>query len=217
MANMAKLYTPKYVIQNPAEVFIDVQAPVSAIPPVLGTNLWAATGTYLIDATGQPTDNGAAGVYAGATAGPLVMDAALKFDEIRSDAHGARIDAAFVSGLCELEFVANELLLSNLAKYLPAGGTYTSVVLGANPACDFLQIGSPQSSNVTFHSFLFTSPDHGAAGKYYVAHFYRCLLMGGIPLAFDRKKIVQQKIKVRAYLDLTRVAGDMVGQLVKTL
>jgi hypothetical protein len=162
-------------------------------------------------------DYGSSGVYAGATAGPLVASAALKFDEIRSDAHGARIDAAFISAACDLEFTANELLLSNLAKYLPAAGAYTDVVLGANPAADFLQIGSPQSANVTFHSFLFTSPDHGAAGKFIVAQFYRCLLMGPIPLAFDRKKITQQKIKVRAYLDLTRVAGDMVGQIVKTL
>jgi hypothetical protein len=218
MANIAKIYTPKYVIQNPAEVFIDVQAPPSAVPPVQGTNIWeGGAGTYQIDANGQPTDNGANGVYAGATAGPLDISSALKFDPIRSDAHAAAIDAAFISGLTDWDFVANELLLSNLAKLMPFGGAYTSVVAGANPACDFLQIGSPQNSAVTFHTIMFTSPDHGASGKYFVGMLYRALVIGSIPLMFERKKIVQMKVKVRGYLDVTRVAGDMVGQLVKTL
>jgi hypothetical protein len=46
---------------------------------------------------------------------------------------------------------------------------------------------------------------------------YRALVIGSIPLMFERKKIVQMKVKVRGYLDVTRVAGDMVGQLVRTL
>lgn len=216
MSNIAKLYTPKYVIQNPAEVFINVQAPPSAVPPTQGTNIWAASGTYSIDGNGQPADNGAAGVYAGGTEGPVEAGPALKFDQIGYDSHAAKIDAAFVSGMCDLSFVANELLLQNLAKYLPAGATYTSISSGTNPAANFLQIGSPQSSNVTFFSVLFTSPDHGAAGKYYVAQFYRCALSGKLPLAWDRKKPVAQKVTLRAVLDLTRVQGDMVGQIVKT-
>ncbi len=216
MSNLQKLYTSKYVIQNPAEVFINVQAPASAIPPTAGTNIWAASGTYAIDANGQPMDNGAAGIYAGGTEGPLMAGPSLKFDAIRYDAHAAQVDAAFVSASVDLEFVANELLLNALAKYLPAGATYTSIAGGTNPAANVLQIGSPQSSTVTFFNILFTSPDHGNAGKYYVAHFYRCALAGAIALAWDRKKPVQQKIKLKAYLDLTRAQGDMVGQIVKT-
>jgi hypothetical protein len=216
MANLQKVYTPKYVIQNPAEVFINVQPPVSAIPPTAGTNLWAATGTYTIDANGQPMDNGAAGVYAGGTEGPLMAGPALKFDAITYDAHAAKVDAAFVSAAVDLEFTANEMLLGNLAKYLGAAGTFTSVAGGTNPAANFLQIGSPQSSLVTFFNILFTSPDHGNAGKYYVAQFYRCALAGPIALVWDRKKPTQMKVKLRARLDLTRVQGDMVGQIVKT-
>jgi hypothetical protein len=54
-------YTPAYVIQGPADVYVNVQPPVSASPPVQGTNTWCLAsggGTYTIDADGEPMDNG---------------------------------------------------------------------------------------------------------------------------------------------------------------
>ncbi len=220
MAVTTRVYTPSNIIQGPADVFIDVQVPPSAVPPVQGTNAWStfAGSTYLIDANGQPTDNGTAGSHIGGIVGPMALSSTPKFDEIRDDQHGAAIDAAFGSLETEIDFEVNEFFLDRLAKYFSSPlGTFTNVAAGANPACKFLQIGSPQSSAMTFHPLLVTSPDRTAVGKYWAVQAYKAYLNSAIATSFQRNKAATWKLKFRCIADITRALTDQVYQVVRGL
>jgi hypothetical protein len=212
-----KIYTPANIIQGPADIFIDVAAPPSAVPPVQGTNTWAATGTYAIDATGQPSDAGSAGFHVGASEGPAVLSVTPKFEEIRADQFAASLDAAFVSLETEIDLVVKEAVLANLQKLFSSPlGRYTNVTAGAtNPAADFLQIGSPTSSAATLRTLLLVSPDRAASGKYWVLQAYKAALKSAVALEFQRSTAVTWKLKFYCIADTSRVLKDQVLQLVR--
>src|SRR5579859_3616473 len=158
MPNVVNSYNPPFVIAGPADVYIDVQVPPSAVPPTQGTNTWAASGTYSLDANGQPADNGTSGFHIGLSEGPVTLNITPKFLEIFADQHAAPVDAAFTALETEIDFVVEEALMANLQKFFCSVlGTYTNVTAGANPACDFLQMGSSNTDAVTFHSILLVS------------------------------------------------------------
>lgn len=218
MANVAHAYNVKNFVLGPATVFFNVQVPPSAVPPVQGTNTWAATGTYSIDANGQPADSGVLGVQIGLTTGPATVHMTPKFIDIRADQYAEPVSAAFATLETEIDFTADEFLLSNLQQYFTSLlGTYTNVTSGGNPACDFFQFGSCPSTHVNFVSILFVSPDHVTVGKYWVVNAYKCYLKSAIQSTFKRDTVNQWKLKFGCIADVTRVAGDSVLQIVRTL
>lgn len=219
MANVAKSYTPSWIIQGPSDVYLDVKAPTSAIPPTQGTNVWGPAtggGLYVVDAKGQPSDNGSAGVHLGLVEGPSVLTITPKFAEIMGDQFAAPVDAAFVSAEFEIDFVAKEALFQSLQKYFSSNlGTYTSVVAGSNPAADFLQFGNVNDCAIDFHSILFVSPDRANVGKFYIVQAYKTFLSSAVQTTFHRTTQTTWKLKFKAIADTTRVLKDAVAQIVK--
>lgn len=218
MANVVHNYNVGNILQGPATVFLNLQNPPSAVPPTQGTNTWAASGTYNIDASGQPTDNGSNGFCAGLTEGPTTISFTPKFLEIRGDQYAPPIDAAFTSLNSEIDIAIKEYTLSNLAQYFTSLlGTYTNVSSGANPACDFFQYGSTAGTGTQFASILLISPDHVTTGKFYVVNGYKAYLKSAVQSTFKRDTQTIWKLKFGLIADVTRVAGDLVAQVVRTL
>lgn len=216
MANVSNSYNPGFIIAGPSDVYIDVQAPTSATPAVQGTNTWAGTGTYSVDTNGQPSDNGSSGFHIGLSDGPVTLNITPKFLEITADQHAAPVDAAFTQLETEIDFIVQEALLANLAKFFCSVlGTYTNVTSGANPAADFLQVGSSNTDANIFHSILLVSPDRANVGKFYVVQAYKTILMSAIQTTFHRTTKSTWKLKFKCFADVTRVYGDMVCQIVK--
>jgi hypothetical protein len=219
MAVTAKTYTPANIIQGPADVYIDVQVPPSAVPPVQGTNSWAGSGTYALDANGQPTDNGGAGFHLGSSEGPVTLGLTPKFDQVRADQHAAPVDATFNSLESEIDFEVKEFVLQNLQKYFTSPlGRCTNVSPGStNPAADFLQIGSPTSSLATVRPLLIISPDRSASGKFWIVQAYKAYLKSAVATAFARGKPTTWKLKFGCLADWSRAVTDQVWQVVRTV
>jgi hypothetical protein len=219
MANIVKNYDSSKIIQGPADVYLDVKAPPSAIPGVQGTNCWgpaAGGGLYTVDTAGQPADNGSAGVHLGLMEGPATITVTPKFAEILGDQFAAPVDAAFVSADFEVDFVAKEALLQTMQKYFSSTlGTYTSVVAGANPAADFLQFGNENTCAITFHTIMFVSPDRSNVGKFYIVQAYKCFLASAVQTTFARVTQTTWKLKFKCIADTSRVMKDCVAQIVK--
>lgn len=210
---VTKVFTPADIWQGPADVYLDVAAPTSAIPPVAGTN------TLTLDVSGQPTDTGAAGVHLGITEGPVMVDFQPGFHDILGDQLGAQVDAALVSLKGNIDFALKEMNFVNLVKYFGSSlGTYTSLSAGStNPAADFIQIGAPRSSQTTKHTLLLVSPRRDAAQKYGYVLAYRAILASAIASELSRAKENIWKLKFECLADTTRVASDQVAQIVKGL
>lgn len=212
MPVITKTYTPANIIQGPADIYIDVAPPPSGVPP-------AAANVLTLDSSGQPTDTGTAGFHIGLSEGPSVLSVTPKFDEIRADQHAAAIDVAFVSMETEIDIVVKEAVLQNLQKCFTSPlGTYTNVSAGTtNPAADFLQIGSPQSSAATLRTLLLVSPRRDAGGKFWYVLAYKAALKSAITWAFARGTPSTWKLKFYCIADTTRVLKDQVLQIVKTV
>jgi len=213
-----KAYTPGNIIQGPADVYVDVQPPPSAVPPVQGTNSWAKTGTYAIDGSGQPMDNGSTGLHVGSTEGPAILSTTPKFEEIRADQHAAPVDAAFVSLETQIEFTVKEAVLSKLQKFFCSPlGRYTDVAAGAtNPAADFLQIGSPTGSDMTFRKLLLISPDRASSGNFWIVQAYRAALKSAVASSLGRSKETVWKLTFACVADTSRALKDQTVQIVRT-
>ncbi len=211
MATVSKSFTPADVFQGPADLWIGLGAPASAVPPVQYTN------TLQLDGTGQPPDSGAAGISIGLTEGPCSISIHPKFVEIKADQFAAPVDAAFVSMATEIDFAVKESKLSRFPQFF-AGlltSTYTDVVAGANPACDFLQIGSQKTSAATTRTLMLIAPRRDTTGKWIYVFAYRAYLKSAIAMAVDRKKETIIKMKWGCIADTTRVAKDQVLQFIR--
>lgn len=213
MPVVTKTYTPANIIQGPADVFVDVAAPASAVPPVQGTN------TLTIDLSGQPSDAGTAGFHIGLSEGPAVLSLTPKFEEIRADQFGAPVDAAFVSSETEIDLIVKETILTNLQKYFTSPlGTYFNLATGiTNSASDFLQVGSPKSSGATLRTLLLIAPRRDATSKFWYVLAYKAALKSALAMSLDRKKEATYKLKFYCIADPSRVASDQVLQIVKGL
>ena len=208
----AKVFTPGDIFQGPADVYLGVQAPASAVPPVQYIN------TLQLDASGQPPDAGASGIHLGLTEGPASISSTPKFDEIKSDQFAAAVDAAFVSLATEIDFIVKELSLAHIQRYF-AGiltGTYTNVVAGGtNPAADFLQVGSNKNSQMQgLTTLLLIAPRRNVASKWLYVMAYKAYLASAIALPVDRKKETSIKMKWKCVADTSRAASDQVLQIV---
>lgn len=209
----AKSFTPADIFQGPADIYLDVQAPPSAVPPVQYVN------TVQLDASGQPADGAVAGVHLGLSEGPASLSITPKFSEIRADQYGAPVDAAIVSLACEIDVALKELTLANIKKYFAGAGvgTYSNIGAGAtNPAADFLQVGSPTTANPVLHTLMLIAPDRGHSGKFVYVMAYSAYLASAVALPLDRKKETVIKLKWKCIGDTARVAKDQVLQIVRT-
>ena len=304
MANVTATYTPSNIIQGPADVFIGVASPPSAVPPVQGTNTWAgpdASGSYLVDKNGQPTDNSTvggiysisavsgtmtsyaqgdvfsvtqsgasggyievvaapsgtitswaviqdgtgystasglataavtgvgsgakvtigsifAGFHIGLSDGPVTMNIAPKFKEIRADQHAAPVDAAFVSMDTEISFPVKEALLRNLQPFFSSViGQYTNIPYTTGTvAADFLQIGSTNTDAVIFHPLLLVSPLRTSVGNFIIVNAYKAMLKSAVETTFKRDQETIWKLSFYCIADVSRVYSDMVAQVVLT-
>ncbi len=209
---IVKSFTPADILQGPADIYLDVQAPASAVPPVQYTN------TLQLDASGQPPDGGALGIHLGLSEGPASISIHPKFSEIRADQFAGPIDVAFVSLECEIDFAIKESSLTRIQKFF-AGvltGTYASLPIGVtNPAADFLQIGSAKTSAVNLHTLLLITPDRGTAAKWAYVMAYKAYLASAVALPIGRSKETVLKLKWKLIADTARVAKDQVLQIVR--
>lgn len=212
MPTVAKSFTPADIFQGPADLWIDLGAPASAVPPVQYTN------TLQLNGSGEPPDSGASGFNVGLTEGPCTVNINPKFSEIRADQFAAPVDAAFVSLASEIDFAVKETQLSKFPKYF-AGiltGTYSNLGAGGtNPAADFLQIGSNKSSQAQLHTLMLIAPRRDVASKWLYVFAYKAYLKSAISLQLDRKKETVIKMKWGCIADPARVAKDQVLQIVR--
>lgn len=212
MPTVAKSFNPADIFQGPADIWIDIGAPPSAVPPVQYTN------TLQLNASGEPPDSGSSGIHLGLTEGPCSLSIMPKFNEIRADNFAAPIDAAFVSLACEVDFGVKEFNLVRIPKYFSGltTGKYSNLGAGsANPAADLLQIGSSASATANFHTIMLISPRRDAAGKYLYLFAYRTFVKSSLAFHFDRKKETVIKLKVACIADPARIAKDQVLQIVR--
>ena len=212
MPTVSKAFTPSDIFQGPADIWLDIAAPASAVPPVLFTN------TLQLNASGEPPDSGVAGVSLGLTEGPCAVSIAPKFNPIRADQFAGDVDAAFVSLGCEIDFSIKETNLLKMPKYFSGILTsiYTNLSAGSsNPAADMLQIGSNKSSQAQVHTILMIAPRRDVASKWMYVMAYRCYLKGVISLAFDRRKETVIKTKWGCIADPARVPKDQVMQIIR--
>lgn len=213
MPVVTKTYTPSNIIQGPADIWVDIAAPASAVPPVQGTN------TLTIDSSGQPTDTGTAGFHIGLSEGPTVLSMTPKFEEIRADQFAAPVDATFVSLESEIDIIVKETILQNLQKFFTSPlGTYFALPVGAtNPGADFLQIGSPKSSGATLRTLLLTAPRRDSTAKFWYVLAYKAALKSALAMPVHRAKETTFKLKFYCIADTTRVLKDQVLQVVKAV
>ncbi len=205
MAVVSKVYTPGNIFQGPADVFIDVTAPASNVPPSADVN------EITLDASGQPT--AAAGLHLGSTEGPAQVSITEKFNEIRDDQHESPIDLAFDTVEAEIDFNVKETTLSNLQKYLASDslGAYTALA-----GAQVLQVGGQTDSSRTTRTLMLIAPRREAAGKSVYVFAHKAYLKSALQLTFHRTKENVHKLKFGVVADTTRVAGDEVMQIVRT-
>jgi hypothetical protein len=211
MAIVATNYDLTKMFQAPMDIYLDVAAPPSAVPPVQGTN------TLTLDANGQPNDTGASGVHLGIAMGPAVLTFTDKIARITGDQFAADVAGAFVSQRVDLDIAMKELNLANISKLSASASTltYNSLAAGiTNPARDFVQIGTARSSGVRFHTLLIVGPRRDVAAKFAYVMLYRAILTSSIPFDISRKKETDLKLKFKGFSDTTRVLGDMTLQRV---
>jgi hypothetical protein len=211
MPIVATNYDLTKLFQGPMDIYLDVAAPPSAVPPVQGTN------TLTLDASGQPSDTGTAGVHLGIALGPATLTLTDKIARITGDQFAADVAGAFVSQRVELDIALKELNLANISKLSASSATLTYFSLTAgitNPARDFVQLGTARSSGVRFHTLLIIGPRRDVAAKFAYVMLYRAILVSSLPFEIARKKETDLKLKFKGFLDTTRVQGDMTMQVV---
>lgn len=210
-----KLFTPNDIFQGPADVYVDVATPPSAVPPVPGTNL------LTLDALGQPNDTGSLGFHLGLTEGPCSVSFHPVYHEILADQFAAAIDAAFVSSTCDIEFAIKEYNLSRYPSYfagLTTGNYFNLTAGGTNPAADLLRIGSSNGAAVNHHTLTLVAPRRNTSPqKYMYVMAYKAVLTSSIQFEFSRKKESVVKAKFRCLADTSRVGQDQVYQFVQIL
>jgi hypothetical protein len=201
-------FSPSNIWQGAADIYLDVAAPPSAIPPIIGTN------TLVLNANGEPNDSGGNGIHLGLTEGPCSVTFAPKFNEIRADNFAGAVDAAFVSATAEIDFAIKETQLSRFPKYFSGILTGTYFDLGT---ADLLRIGSMRSSAAQFHTVLLIGGSRTVPNGYMYALAYRCTLKSAISGGVDRKKETVYKVKFAAICDVSRVATDQTMQILRDL
>ena len=205
MANIARTYSVSSIFQGPCDLYINVPAPTSSLTPTADAN------TLTLDTSGQPA--GSTGSHSGSTEGPVSIVITEKCNEIVDDQHESPIDVAMDSVEAEIDFTMKETNLSRLQTILSSAslGAYTSL---ANSQA--LQVGGQFDSSVSTMTLLLVAPNRSASGKFLYAMLYKAFLASALNTGFQRNKESIWKIKVRAVMDLTRVQGDELAQIVRT-
>jgi hypothetical protein len=205
MANIARTYTVANIIQGPIDVYANIAAPTSSALPT------ADSQCITLDANGQPTSG--SGIHLGSVEGPTTISVTEKSNEIVDDQHESPIDVAFDYIEGEVDIAMKETNLSRLQTLLASGnlGAYNAL---ANS--QVLQIGGQLDSSTSLISLLLVQPNRAVAGKFIYWLVYKCFLNSAVQLTFHRNKENVFKLKFRAVMDTTRVAGDELMQWVKT-
>src|SRR6266436_897304 len=205
MANVPRSYVVNDVFQGPVDVYDSITAPASSLTPTADAN------TLLLDSLGQPT--AAAGNHLGSVEGPTTIVITEKVNEILDDQHESPIDVAFDTVEAEIDITVKETNLSRLQRLMTSSGLSAYNALAATQAW---QIGGQFDSSRSAVSILLVSPDRTAAGKFIYALAYKTYLNAAIKMDLHRTKEVVYKLKFRAIMDLTRVQGDELLQIVRT-
>lgn len=205
MATVTKTYTPANILQGPVNIYANITAPASSLTPTADAN------TLTLDASGQPTSG--TGVHLGSIDGPTNIAITEKSNEIMDDQHESPIDVAFDTVEAEIDFTVKELNLSRLQTLL---STLSLTAYNALANSQALQIGGQFSSAMDAVSLLLVSPRRDASGKFLYVMAYKAYLMSAVPTTLHRAKENVWKLKFRCVMDMTRVQGDELMQIVRT-
>ena len=177
---------------------------------------WPRTNTLTLDANGQPTDTGSAGVHLGLTEGPCSVSFNAKFSEIHADQFAAPIDAAYVSTEAEIDFAIKEFSLQKLAAYFfrPDHGKRISILparLGRTRGRTFFELGNSPTQAANTHTVLLVAP---AAMP--PANTYTCSLIGRFwpglgSWRWSARRRRCSKMKFKCIADAGRAAKDQKG------
>lgn len=207
MATITKTYDASKIFQGPVDVYAAIAAPTSSLTPTADAN------TLTLDSSGQPTDTGTAGVHLGSVEGPSTISITEKVNEILDDQHENAIDAGFDSIEAEIDFNLKETALAKLLTLLTASTLGARTLLAAQ---EVLQLGGKLDSAANPITLLLVSPRRDLAGKFLYAMAYKAFLNSALPFSFSRSKENVHKLKFRCVMDLARVAGDELMQIVRT-
>ena len=209
MATVTKSYNVGKILQTPVDVWFQVAAPPSSSTPTSDANTLTLTTTV----PAKPTDTGSLGFHGGLNEGPVVATLTEKVNDIEADQFENALDA----GLASVEFEIDVKLkqsqdLAHLLTYLTATnlGAYNALA-----AQNVLQLGGRQDSTINPITVLLTAPRRDAAGKNVYVMGYSMFLENAPKYSYARAKETIVELKFRAVADLTRVAGDELGAIVR--
>lgn len=202
MAVIQKVYTPANIFVGPADIYIGLTAPPSALVPNSDTN------TLVLDASGQPTSS--TGFHAGLVAAPTMPTVTEKMNEIMADQFETAVDVGFDTIEAEIDFILKETNLSRLNTMMSNDGLNTySALSGAL----VLQVGGAETASVNMITICAISQQRNTTSKFNYWFLYRAYLASAVPFSFNRSKENEWKCKFKGVADTTRVMGDEVMQV----
>jgi len=204
MAFVQRVWTPANIFQSPADLYFNLAAPASSLVPTADAN------TLVLDANGQPSS--ATGFHAGLMEAPTMPTITEKANEIHADQSETPVDVGFGSIEAEIDCIVKELNLSRLQTFLGSANLGAYTVLGASQAW---QIGGQLDSSASPMSVTAVSQRRDALGKFAYWMLYKAYLTAPVQMVFQRIKEHVFKLKFKGVMDLTRVPGDELMQIVR--
>src|SRR5579885_959744 len=130
MSNISKVYTPANIFMGPADVYVGLAAPTSALVPTADANI------LTLDASGQPSSG--SGSHLGLVEAPTMPSIVEKLNEISADQIETPIDVALDSIEAEIDIILKETNLSRLQTLLTSNSLGAYNALGNSQV---LQVG----------------------------------------------------------------------------
>lgn len=205
MAFLARVYTPSNIFQGPADVYVGLTAPASALVPTADSN------TLTLDALGQPTSS--TGFHAGLVEAPTMPTITEKNSEIEADQFETAVDLAHVSIEAEIDFNLMETNLSRIQQMFSNNSlvTYNSVT-----GAQVLQFGGVVNAAMNFTTICAIAQRRDNTAKFNYWFLYRAYLASALQLTWDRSKPSVWKCKFKGVADTSRVLGDELMGVVRT-
>jgi hypothetical protein len=160
----------------------------------LNVNVPASGKRLRIDARGRPLDGSP--VFVGTTEGAPTILVTPKLERVLADQAVGPIDVVMTGEAAVIEVTLKESDLTKLRQLLFAR------------LRDLFVHGT-----ISKRSIAVIFPRRDAAGKFVVCQLYRAYLAEAVPLRFQRGKETAYRVKFVAVPDLSRPAGDQIGNM----
>lgn len=184
--------TPGRIHGGAARIFVGVTAPATGTPP-----------TLMGHTDGVP----ASGSDLGATQGDSILRIKATKKPIEIEQSLAAVDVLTIAEMAEIEFTCLEHVHVQIQRAMDNVGVVSD---GAKDLYYFgngTSILAPRTEAV-----MITSRQRNAPTKFIVTVLYKCFFDSGLELPFRRQGESVFKHKVIALADVTRNAGDQMGQ-----